>query len=127
MSKNSTLTLQIVTPEGEIFSGSVKSVVLPGCEGEFGVLPGHVALVTTLSAGVISVEFDDGASENIAVDWGYAEVDEDNVNVLANGAVALGGSGDISAAIAKARTLLESSHDNKFASGALARIEKMRA
>ena len=38
-----TLNLSIVTPNGSIFSGNVKSVTLPGKEGEFGVLPGHAS------------------------------------------------------------------------------------
>ncbi|MBO7369564.1 MAG: F0F1 ATP synthase subunit epsilon, partial [Campylobacter sp.] len=40
------LFLEIVTPEGQVFSGEVKSVQLPGSEGELGVLPRHAALVT---------------------------------------------------------------------------------
>lgn len=125
--KKSNLNLQIVAPEGEIFSGEVKSVVLPGCEGEFGVLPGHLALVTTLSAGIISVEYEDGSTESIAVDWGFAEVGENSVNILANGAVMLDAKGNLAAAIAKAKALLESSYDNKFAHIAVSKLEKMRA
>ena len=41
----SKLHLEIVTPEGLVFSNDIKSVVLPGSEGEFGVLPGHASLI----------------------------------------------------------------------------------
>ena len=51
-----TLKLEIVTPEGQIFSNDVKSVTLPGSEGEFGVLPHHASLVTLLNAGIIDIE-----------------------------------------------------------------------
>ena len=49
------LFLEIVTPEGRVFSGEVKSVQLPGSEGELGVLPRHAALVTLLRSGVIEI------------------------------------------------------------------------
>lgn len=51
-----TIKLSIVTPTGSIFNGDVKTVTLPGKEGEFGVLPGHSSLVSTLSVGVIVIE-----------------------------------------------------------------------
>lgn len=82
-----TLKLDIVTPEGKIFSNDVKSVTLPGSEGEFGVLPGHVGVVTTLSAGVIEIEKKDNKKEIVAINWGYAKVDEKSVDVLVEGAV----------------------------------------
>ena len=82
-----TLKLDIVTPEGKIFSNDVKSVTLPGSEGEFGVLPGHIGIVTTLNSGVIEIEKKDGKREIVAINWGYAKVDETSVDVLAEGAV----------------------------------------
>ena len=51
-----TLKLEIVTPEGQIFSDDIKDVTLPGSEGEFGVYPGHASLVSLLQAGVIDIE-----------------------------------------------------------------------
>ena len=85
------LKLEIVTPEGEIFSNSIKNVTLPGSEGEFGVYPGHASLVSLLQTGVIDIELDDGKHEIVAINWGHAKVDEDSVTVLADGAVAIGG------------------------------------
>ncbi|WP_297730947.1 ATP synthase F1 subunit epsilon, partial [uncultured Helicobacter sp.] len=97
-----TLKLDIVTPEGKIFSNDVKSVTLPGSEGEFGVLPGHVGVVTTLSAGVIEIEKKDNKKEIVAINWGYAKVDEKSVDVLVEGAVDINGNseGEIAQAIA---------------------------
>ena len=121
-----TLKLDIVTPEGKIFSNDVKSVTLPGSEGEFGVLPGHIGIVTTLNSGVIEIEKKDGKREIVAINWGYAKVDETSVDVLAEGAVDINGDSesDIAQAIANAKKLLEDSTDNKVAvSMVVSRIE----
>ncbi len=121
-----TLKLDIVTPEGKIFSNDVKSVTLPGSEGEFGVLPGHVGIVTTLNAGVIEIEKQDSKKEIVAINWGYAKVNETSVDVLAEGAVDINGDSEseIAQAIANARKLLEESTDNNIAvSMVVSRIE----
>lgn len=121
-----TLKLDIVTPEGKIFSNDVKSVTLPGSEGEFGILPGHIGIVTTLNSGVIEIEKKDGKREIVAINWGYAKVDETSVDVLAEGAVDINGDSEseIAQAIANAKKLLEDSTDNKVAvSMVVSRIE----
>ncbi|WP_104721181.1 ATP synthase F1 subunit epsilon [Helicobacter mesocricetorum] len=112
-----TLKLDIVTPEGKIFSNDVKSVTLPGSEGEFGVLPGHVGIVTTLRAGVVEVQRLDDKKEMVAINWGYVRVDEQSVDVLVDGAVDINGSNEseIARAISDAKKLLEESTDNKIA------------
>jgi hypothetical protein len=58
-----TLKLSIVTPNGMIFDGDVKSVTLPGKEGEFGVLPHHASLLSALTVGVIEIEKKDSTKE----------------------------------------------------------------
>ena len=121
-----TLKLDIVTPEGKIFSNNVKSVTLPGSEGEFGVLPGHVGIVTTLDSGVIEIEKQEGKKEIVDINWGYAKVDERSVDILAEGAVDINGDSEseIAQAIASAKKLLEESSDNKVAvSMVVSRIE----
>lgn len=123
-----TLKLDIVTPEGSIFSNDVKSITLPGSEGEFGVLPGHVGVVTTLNAGVIEIETKDDKKEMVAVNWGYAKVDEKSVDVLADGAVDIAGDseGEIAQSITKARKLLEEATDNNVViSSVISRIETL--
>jgi len=82
------LKLSIVAPNGKIFSDEIKSVTLPGKEGEFGVLPGHASLVSSLTVGVIIIEKADSV-EAIAINWGHVKVDESSVDVLVDGAVAL--------------------------------------
>ncbi|EES89588.1 ATP synthase F1 subunit epsilon [Helicobacter canadensis] len=123
-----TLKLDIVTPEGKIFSNNVKSVTLPGSEGEFGVLPGHVGIVTTLDSGVIEIEKQDGKKEIVAINWGYAKVNERSVDILAEGAVDINGDSEseIAQAIANAKKLLEDSTDNKVAASmVVSRIENI--
>lgn len=119
------LQLDIVTPEGSIFSGKVKSVILPGEDGEFGVLPGHSDILTLLNPGVIEIENESGTKELVAVNFGYAEVDHTSVDVLADGAVALSGQGgQISAALENAKALLEQAKSDRIVPAAIiARIE----
>lgn len=79
------LTLNIVTPYGNIFSDEVDEIVAPGSEGEFGVLPDHIPFLTTLKAGMLT--YKKGAETgHIFVNWGYAEVGPDKVTVLADSA-----------------------------------------
>ena len=103
-----TIKLSIVTPNGEIFNGDVKSVTLPGKDGEFGVLPHHSSLVSSLTVGVIEIEKTDASKEAVAINWGHVKVSEDSVDVLVDGAVALTTSEDSSLAenLEKARELV---------------------
>lgn len=102
--------LEVVTPAGMIYDGEANSVVLPGSEGEFGVLKGHASLVSSLKAGVIDIEMPNSKHELIAIDSGYAEVNEFKVTVLAKGAVAINPEGDseIAKNLEQAKKLIES-------------------
>jgi F-type H+-transporting ATPase subunit epsilon len=107
-----TIKLSIVTPNGLIFDGDVKTVTLPGKEGEFGVLPGHSSLVSSLTVGVIVIERE-SSTDAIAINWGHVKVSETAVDVLVDGAVSLtaGADSDISANIEKAKELVNSVKD----------------
>ena len=115
-----TIRLSIVTPTGSIFNGDVKTVTLPGKEGEFGVLPGHSSLVSTLSVGVIVIEKID-STEAVAINWGHVKVDEKSVDVLVDGAIALTGGKDseISKNIEAAKELVNSVKDSKVSMAAV--------
>jgi len=108
-----TIKLSIVTPNGEIFSGDVKSVTLPGKEGEFGVIPHHSSLISALTVGVIDIVNTDSTEDMIAINWGHVKVSEDMVDVLVDGAVALNedGNSDISEKLAAAKELVNSVQD----------------
>ena len=104
-----TIKLSIVTPNGQIFDGDVKTVTLPGKEGEFGVLPGHASLVSSLTVGVIIIE-KENSTEAVAINWGHVKVSETSVDVLADGAVALthGENSEAAKAIDAAKDLVNS-------------------
>jgi F-type H+-transporting ATPase subunit epsilon len=81
-----TLKLEIVTPEAKIFSDDVDMVTLPGVEGELGIYPQHVPLMTQLSAGELTVR--KGAQEFfLAVGDGFVEITGDHVSVLTDMAI----------------------------------------
>jgi F-type H+-transporting ATPase subunit epsilon len=79
------LQLEIVTPQGLVYSGEVDEVTAPGSEGEFGVLPGHAPYITTLRTGLLTCKLG-GENMHFFVSWGYAEVGSDKVVVLADSA-----------------------------------------
>jgi F-type H+-transporting ATPase subunit epsilon len=81
-----TLKLEIVTPEHTAYSEDVDMVTLPGTEGEFGVYPHHVPLMTTLKPGELRVT-KNGRSEYLAVGEGFVEVRADGVSVLTDMAI----------------------------------------
>ena len=80
------LKLEIVTPEARIFSDEVDGVVLPGAEGEMGVLPAHSNLVTTLKHGEL-VYTKGGKSTHLAVGEGLVEVTGTTTRVLTDMAI----------------------------------------
>ena len=83
------LTFELVSPERLLFSTDVEMVVVPGDEGDFGVLAGHAPLVSTVRSGVIDVYESDSISERIFVAGGFAEVVPGRCTVLAEEAVNL--------------------------------------
>jgi F-type H+-transporting ATPase subunit epsilon len=76
-----TLKLEIVTPEGRAYSDDVVMVVLPSIEGEIGVYPAHVPLMTQLSPGELRIT-KDGKTTEFVVGTGFIEVTGDSVSVL---------------------------------------------
>jgi len=92
-----TLKLEIVTPESKIYSEDVEMVTLPGSEGEAGIYPNHVPLLTQVQAGEIVVRRD-GNEEIVAIGEGFAEVTGEHVAILTDNAA---NSGAIDAAVAE--------------------------
>ena len=80
------LTLEIVTPEAKVYSDTIDSVVIPTVEGEIGVLPGHIPLLTQVEDGELRVT--KGAiTQLLVVSGGFAQIDGDRVRVLAENAI----------------------------------------
>jgi F-type H+-transporting ATPase subunit epsilon len=75
------LILEIVTPEKMAFTGGVEEVTIPGTEGEFGVLRGHEAFLTSVDIGELNFT-KDGKKTYYAINTGYAEVTGSKVTVL---------------------------------------------
>ncbi len=75
------LELHIVTPEGEAWAGDAESVVLPGSEGDFGVLPGHERFLSPIRIGELEIRRREGV-EWAAVSDGFAEVTGERVVVM---------------------------------------------
>jgi F-type H+-transporting ATPase subunit epsilon len=81
-----TLKLEIVTPDAKIYSEDVDMVTLPAVEGEMGVYPMHVPLMTQIAAGELSVR-KDGQDFFLAVGEGFAEITGDHVAILTDMAI----------------------------------------
>ena len=82
----STLKLEIVTPEGVTYSENVEMVTLPGSEGEMGVYPNHVPLMTQVTAGEVAARRN-GRDEFLAVGEGFVEITGERVAILTDMAV----------------------------------------
>jgi F-type H+-transporting ATPase subunit epsilon len=91
--------LELVSPERLVLSEPVDMAVIPGSEGDFGVLAGHSLLISTLRPGVIEVWQGETVTERLFVGGGFVEVTETRCTVLADEAVPVA---EIDAAAAQA-------------------------
>jgi F-type H+-transporting ATPase subunit epsilon len=82
-----TLRLEIVTPQATVFSEDVHMVTLPAIDGEMGVYPQHVRLITQIVPGEILVTVD-GANRSFAVGEGLVEITADRVSIITDMAIA---------------------------------------
>ena len=80
------LTLEIVTPEGRIYSDTIDMVVIPTAQGEVGILPGHIPLLTQIVNGELRVT-KDGKEQLLAVGGGFGHVEAEKVSILAEHAI----------------------------------------
>ena len=76
------IQLEVVTPERRVLSEMVDGVQVPGLNGELGILPGHVPLISQLQTGVLSYT-QGGQVQRLHVSGGFVEVNADRVSVLA--------------------------------------------
>lgn len=81
--------LELVSPEKLLFSEEVEMVVVPGAEGDFGVLPGHTPVISTVRPGVIYIFKGGSVKTRIFVAGGFAEVTAERCTVLSEEAVPL--------------------------------------
>jgi F-type H+-transporting ATPase subunit epsilon len=74
--------LEIVTPEKLVVKEAVDEAQIPGLDGYLGILPGHAPLITELGVGIITYRAG-GTTRTLSVAWGFAEVLQDKVTILA--------------------------------------------
>ncbi len=83
-----TFNFELVSPEARLISEPARMVTIPGEEGDFGVLPGHMPLIATIRPGVVEVvPANDGTPRRIFIAGGFADVNATNCTVLAEEAV----------------------------------------
>ena len=77
------MKIDIVKPEMEMYSGSIKSATFPGAEGSFGVLKDHAPLISTLQKGEIEVVDENDMEKSFQINGGVVEVLDNKIIVLA--------------------------------------------
>jgi F-type H+-transporting ATPase subunit epsilon len=78
------ITLEIISPEKLLLSRPVDMVVIPGTEGDLGILPGHAKLITGLRGGLVDIYQNNKITDRFFVSGGFAEVTEERCSVLAD-------------------------------------------
>ena len=81
------LDCEILTPEGRIFEGRAQMVVVPGAEGELGVLPRHAPIIARLKVGEVRVKLEGNEWRSWAINEGYFKMQFDKATVLVEDAV----------------------------------------
>ena len=81
-----TLTVKVIAPDKTVWDGKADEVILPSTTGQIGILTGHISLVTALDTAVMRVKTDKDKWTPIALMGGFAEIENDEVTVLVNGA-----------------------------------------
>ena len=120
---------ELVAPERLLISDAVEMVVVPGAEGDFGVLPGHAPLISTVRPGVISVYQNGAVTRRVFVSGGFSEVTSERCTVLADEAISLEDA-DRSAAesrIRSAEQAVNDAEDDADRTAAAAELEISRA
>lgn len=119
-----TVAFELVSPERLLVSAPVEMVVVPGAEGDFGVLPGHAPMISAVRTGVISIWNGGAVERRIFVAGGFAEVEPERCTVLAEDAVALEDAApqDAEDRLREARQALEEAADEAARAAAEKRV-----
>ncbi len=83
------VTFELVSPSRLLASEEVDMVVVPGEEGDFGVMPGHTPVLSTVRAGVVDIHNDGQVTKRLFVEGGFAEATAERCTVLAEEATPL--------------------------------------
>ena len=80
---NNKINFDFVSPEASIVSSEVDMVLIPGIDGDAGVLPDHAPFMTTLRQGIVEVTFEQGNVKKYLVEGGFADITQDKMTILA--------------------------------------------
>ena len=122
------LNFDLVAPEARVFQGEVDMVVVPGAEGDFGVLAGHAPFMSTIRSGAIAIH--DGADvRRTFIHGGFAEVTPAGLTILAEEAIDLNtvDPAEVERQLTEAREDLGQARDEDETREAQNRIEKFEA
>ncbi|MFC4726248.1 F0F1 ATP synthase subunit epsilon [Glycocaulis abyssi] len=122
------LQFDLVSPEARVFSGEVDMVVVPGAEGDFGVLAGHAPFMATIRTGTIDVHAESGVTR-IFIHGGFAEVTPQGLTILAEETAELAtlDAADIRQKLEAARLRAKDAADDSARDQAEAEIAKLEA
>ena len=120
MAAANTIHVDIVSAEGEIFSGAASMVFAPGTDGELGIAPRHAPLLTLIKAGEVRVQTPDGVEQHFYVGGGALEIQPNKVTVLADTALRAKDLDEAAALAAKQR-------DEDALRGAVDKLEQAEA
>lgn len=86
---NNKINFDFVSPEDSIVSSEVEMVLIPGIEGDAGILPNHSPFMTTLRQGIVEVTFEEGNVKRYLVEGGFADINQDKMTLLAENSLNL--------------------------------------
>jgi F-type H+-transporting ATPase subunit epsilon len=124
-----TTEFELVSPERLLISAPVEMVVVPGAEGDFGVLPGHSPLISTLRPGVITIYENRQPKDAIFVAGGFAEVTPERCTVLAEQAIKIDEADrtEVESDLREARAALEAATEETERAAARRRVQIFEA
>jgi len=122
-----TFHFELVSPERQLYSGAVEQVVVPGSEGDFGILAGHSPFVSTLRPGILTIH-GDGQPKRLFVRGGFAEVSAGGLTVLAERATPVEDlhAGQIDQEIRNAEEDLADAKDDAARARAAERLDQLK-
>ena len=86
---NNKINFDFVSPEASIISSEVEMVLIPGIDGDAGILPNHSPFMTTLRQGIVEVTFEEGNVKRYLVEGGFADITQDKMTILAENSLNL--------------------------------------
>ena len=86
---NNKINFDFVSPEASIVSSEVEMVLIPGIDGDAGILPNHSPFMTTLRQGIVEVTFEEGNVKRYLVEGGFADITKDKMTILAENSLNL--------------------------------------